>query len=48
VHGDVNYITFDTITLKVDSYVFSFNQLIYFNWRLVTLQYCGGFCHTLT
>ena len=18
------------------------------NWRLVTLQYCGGFCHTLT
>ena len=20
----------------------------YFNWRLVTLQYCGGFCHTLT
>ena len=22
--------------------------LIYFNWRLITLQYCGGFCHTLT
>ena len=20
----------------------------YFNWRLITLQYCGGFCHTLT
>ena len=20
--------------------------LIYFNWRLITLQYCGGFCHT--
>ena len=20
----------------------------YFNWRLVTLQYCGGFCHTFT
>ena len=20
---------------------------IYFNWRLITLQYCGGFCHTL-
>ena len=19
-----------------------------FNWRLLTLQYCGGFCHTLT
>ena len=22
--------------------------LIYLNWRLITLQYCGGFCHTLT
>ena len=22
--------------------------LIYFNWRLVTLQYYGGFCHTFT
>ena len=21
---------------------------IYFNWRLITLQYWGGFCHTLT
>ena len=21
---------------------------IYFNWRLNTLQYCSGFCHTLT
>ena len=24
------------------------NQFIYFNWRLITLQYCGDFCHTLT
>ena len=22
--------------------------LNYFNWRLITLQYCGGFCHTST
>ena len=22
--------------------------LLYLNWRLITLQYCGGFCHTLT
>ena len=22
--------------------------LFYFNWRLITLQYCSGFCHTLT
>ena len=22
--------------------------IYYFNWRLITLQYCGVFCHTLT
>ena len=26
----------------------SFLKFIYFNWRLISLQYCGGFCHTLT
>ena len=25
-----------------------FLKLIYFKWRLITLQYCGGFCHTST
>ena len=25
-----------------------FNLLFYFNWRLIILQYCGGFCHTFT
>ena len=24
-----------------------FFKLIYFSWRLMTLQYCSGFCHTL-
>ena len=24
-----------------------FVLFFYFNWRLITLQYCGGFCHTL-
>ena len=23
-------------------------KFIYLNWRLITLQYCSGFCHTLT
>ena len=27
---------------------FFFNLFVYFNWRLITLQYCSGFCHTLT
>ena len=25
-----------------------FKKFIYFNWRLITVQYCSGFCHTLT
>ena len=25
-----------------------FFKFIYFSWRLITLQYCSGFCHTLT
>ena len=28
-----------------DLFFFSF---IFISWRLITLQYCGGFCHTLT
>ena len=27
---------------------FFFFLFIYFNWRLITLQYCSSFCHTLT
>ena len=27
---------------------FFFNLFIYFNWSLITLQYCDGFCHTST
>ena len=30
-------------------FFFLFKTLfIYFKWKLITLQYCGGFCHTLT
>ena len=25
-----------------------FFSLIFISWRLITLQYCSGFCHTLT
>ena len=25
-----------------------FFLFFFFNWRLITLQYCGGFCHTFT
>ena len=29
-------------------FLFIFKKFIYFNWRLITLQYCSGFCHTFT
>ena len=29
-------------------YIWSVSFLNYFNWRLITLQYWGGFCHILT
>ena len=29
-------------------FFFFFNLFIYFNWRLITLQYSSGFYHTLT
>ena len=29
-------------------FVFLFFYFIFISWRLITLQYCNGFCHTLT
>ena len=29
-------------------YSFLKQKITYFNWRLITFQYCSGFCHTLT
>ena len=28
--------------------LFYFFSFIFISWRLITLQYCSGFCHTLT
>ena len=30
------------------SILFYFFSFIFISWRLITLQYCSGFCHTLT
>ena len=30
------------------SCVYLFFSFIFISWRLITLQYCSGFCHTLT
>ena len=32
---------------SIGSIVYSL-VLFFFSWRLITLQYCSGFCHTLT
>ena len=29
-------------------FVCLFVSFIFISWRLITLQYCSGFCHTLT
>ena len=29
-------------------YLFFFSFIFIISWRLITLQYCSGFCHTLT
>ena len=29
-------------------YLFIYFPFIFISWRLITLQYCSGFCHTLT
>ena len=36
------------VNMSLGYFFFFFCKLIYFNWRLFTLQYWGGFCHTLT
>ena len=38
-------LTFKLTNLKIQLFFFSF---LFISWRLITLQYCSGFCHTLT
>ena len=40
-----NSVIFLFIQLSASFFFFSF---IFISWRLITLQYCSGFCHTLT
>ena len=43
----LNSETHPALILKLHSWL-SYLGLFFFNWRLITLQYCGGFCHTVT
>ena len=38
-------IFFNVFSLNL--YFFIFFSFIFISWRLITLQYCSGFCHTL-
>ena len=35
-------------TMTSGHFLFFFFSFIFISWRLITLQYCSGFCHTLT
>ena len=44
-------IYFYSLNKQIYIYIYMYVYIylfIYFSWRLFTLQYCGGFCHTLT
>ena len=43
IHSSIQW----TIRL-LPSFYFIFFSFIFISWRLITLQYCSGFCHTLT
>ena len=41
----IGYLSASLYSPKIIAYFFSF---IFISWRLITSQYCSGFCHTLT
>ena len=42
------FICHEVMGLDAMILVFFFFPFIFISWRLITLQYCSGFCHTLT
>ena len=48
--GDLPHPGIEPISLASPPLVgeFFFFSFIFISWRLITLQYCSGFCHTLT
>ena len=41
-------LSYPYMTLGKTKAFFFFSPFIFISWRLITLQYCSGFCHTLT
>ena len=46
--GPVHWLWVPVSCIKLGLFIYFFNINFYFNWRLITLQYCCGFWHTLT
>ena len=42
------FLTYNFLSLFHYSSLFKNFLFIFISWRLITLQYCSGFCHTLT
>ena len=43
----IMYVNYSSIKLLKKKFAIDKGlKLIYLNWRTITLQYCGGFCHT--
>ena len=40
--------TTETLSVKVHLYLYVYFNVFIFNWRIIALQYCLGFCHTST
>ena len=38
----------DAMILVFFLFIYLFIPFIFISWRLITLHYCSGFCHTLT
>ena len=41
-------ILFFNLIKLINLFILDFFSFIFISWRLITLQYCSGFCHTLT
>ena len=44
----LSYMPFKIFYLFIFLFYFYSFPFIFISWRLITLQYCSGFCHTLT
>ena len=36
------------LNMATEAYFLFIFYFFFISWRLITLQYCSGFCHTLT